>query len=90
MIRSDAAKSSAATKVLSPIDCVVGYHLNPMRCGVAKFNVLLARRLRVSVLGIFDDALMARHAPILSLKVDEFAPEDQARLEQRVESLLRG
>ena len=27
------------------IDCIAGYHLNPWTCGIAKFNMLLARHL---------------------------------------------
>ena len=33
------------------IDCIVGYHLNPWTCGIAKFNAILARQLELPVVG---------------------------------------
>ena len=36
------------------IDCIVGYHLNPWTCGIAKFNAILARQLEVPVIGFVD------------------------------------
>ncbi len=61
-------------------DGVLGYHLNPLTCGVAKFNLLLARHLEVPMLSVFDDraALMAH--PVLSLKQSEFSDTDSAAL----------
>ena len=29
------------------MDCILGYHLNPLSCGIAKFNLALARQLGV-------------------------------------------
>jgi hypothetical protein len=67
------------------MDCVVGYHLNPMRCGVAKFNARLANRLDVPVLGVFDDALLGYRQPLISLKIDELTPEDLASFPRRLD-----
>jgi hypothetical protein len=50
------------------ISAVVGYHLNPERCGVARFNVELARRLDVPFVGIQHG--WGAH-PLLSLKWSE-------------------
>lgn len=48
---------------------VVGYHMNPMTCGVAKFNTELAKRLGVPFVGLGGQ--WGQHA-LLSLKWSEF------------------
>lgn len=68
-----------------PVDGVLGYHLNPLTCGVAKFNLLLARHLRVPMLGLFDDRVAALQHPMLSLKLSEFSELDGAALVSLVE-----
>lgn len=65
---------------LPPFDCIVGYHMNPLTCGVAKFNAILGERLGVPVIHVFDPALAAARTPLLSIKGSEFSPEDLARL----------
>lgn len=62
------------------MDAVLGYHLNPMRCGVAKFNRLLAQRFGVPVVSVFAPEVPALRAPLLSIKLTEFTPADAARL----------
>lgn len=47
------------------IDAVLSYHLNPLTCGVAKFNHALAKRLGVPCRSLADP--VAR-APLLSIK----------------------
>jgi hypothetical protein len=49
---------------------VVGYHMNPLGCGVAKFNAELAKRLGVPFVGLDDDK---GAYPLLSLKWSEVA-----------------
>ena len=62
------------------VDAVLGYHLNPLTCGVAKFNLMLARRLQVPMLGLFDGRGAALQHPLLSLKLSEFTDTDIAAL----------
>jgi glycosyltransferase involved in cell wall biosynthesis len=62
------------------IDCVVTYHQNPITCGVAKFNHILAQRLNVPLLNLFDPALFNFKCPFLSIKCSEFPDHDLFRL----------
>jgi hypothetical protein len=64
------------------IGSIVGYHLNPWTCGIAKFNAILARMLDVPVVGILDAGGTAAAAPLLSIKLSEFAPEHLPLLER--------
>ncbi len=70
-----------------PFDCVVGYHLNPLTCGVAKFNAILADKLGIPVLHIFDERLKAFASPLLSIKCSEFSDHDLTRLQHTVRDL---
>ncbi len=63
------------------MDAIVGYHLNPLRCGVARFNVNLAHQVERPVLWLFDPEVLRTAEPLISLKVEEFTPEDVMRLE---------
>ena len=63
------------------IDCVAGYHLNPLTCGIAKFNAILARRLELPVVGIRSVELEGYTRPLLSLKMNEFTAEDALALD---------
>ena len=58
------------------MDCVLGYHLNPLTCGVAKFNLLLARQFGVPVLSAFDPHALNHGSPLLSIKISEFVQSD--------------
>ncbi len=62
--------------------------MNPATCGVARFNALLAQQLDVPLLHIFDDRVLAYHAPLLSVKVEEFPSHRMDALGGRVEELL--
>jgi len=68
------------------LDAVVGYHLNPLTCGVAKFNLMFARRLGLPVVGLFDPRAPALREPLLSLKIEEFSATDIAALDGLLES----
>jgi hypothetical protein len=70
-----------------PVDAVLGYHLNPLTCGVAKFNLMLARHLKVPMLGLFDDSVATLKRPMLSLKLSEFTETDTAALVSVVEAV---
>lgn len=63
------------------MDCIATYHMNPMRCGIAKFNHALGKRLGLPVLGMFDPALRRYDEPLFSIKYGELSPEDQLRFE---------
>ncbi|MDE0828582.1 MAG: hypothetical protein OSB03_05230 [Vicinamibacterales bacterium] len=67
-------------------DGVLGYHLNPLTCGVAKFNLLLARHLEVPMLSVFDDQAASMAHPVLSLKQSEFSDADSATLAQLLDT----
>lgn len=75
---------------LPPFDCIVGYHMNPLTCGVAKFNAILGERLGLPVIHVFDPALRSARTPLLSIKGSEFSPADLARLEAVVGDLPAG
>jgi hypothetical protein len=53
------------------VDAVLSYHLNPLTCGVAKFNHELARRLGVPCGRFTADFLRSVKRPLLSLKASE-------------------
>ncbi len=61
-------------------DCVLGYHLNPLTCGVAKFNLALSRRLGVPALGLLGPEAAGTRRPLLSVKLSEFRRDDAAAL----------
>jgi hypothetical protein len=62
-------------------DAVFGYHLNPLTCGVAKFNLTLGRRLAVPVVGVLSAEASRYRRPLVSLKLSEFRAEDARRLD---------
>jgi hypothetical protein len=66
------------------IDAVAGYHLNPWTCGIAKFNMILARHLGLPVVGIGSGDLARYQRPLLSVKLSEFAPADARALDEWV------
>lgn len=66
---------------MSTTDAILGYHLNPLTCGVAKFNLALGRRLALPVLGVLSPEARRCTRPLVSLKLSEFRPQDARRLE---------
>ena len=68
-------------------DGVLGYHLNPLTCGVAKFNLLLARHLQVPMLSVFDRRAVSMAHPVLSLKQSEFTDADSVALAALLETV---
>jgi hypothetical protein len=54
------------------MDCILGYHLNPLACGIAKFNLALANQLGIPVLSLFDPSAASARRPLLSIKLSEF------------------
>ncbi len=61
-------------------DSILSYHLNPLTCGIAKFNLCLGDHLGLPVLPLFTGDALVQH-PLLSLKVSEFIEEDRLRLQ---------
>lgn len=72
------------------MDCVVTYHLNALRSGVAKFNEIIARRFNVPLYGIYDDAVLQHRQPLLSLKVSDLSAAEIGALAERIELIGRG
>lgn len=54
------------------IDAVLSYHMNPLTCGVAKFNHALAKRLGVPCLEFHTFDSTAVKYPLVSIKHAEF------------------
>ena len=78
-----ASESSAEIATLTQgraMDCVLSYHMNPLTCGVAKFNLKLARQLGVSMHQVLDPIVTTYRAPVLSMKMSEFGRADVGRL----------
>ena len=73
--------ADGAADSIGMIGSIVGYHLNPWTCGIAKFNAILARYLDVPVVGFPDATERPGRSPLLSIKLSEFAPEHLALLE---------
>ena len=64
------------------MDCILGYHLNPLSCGIAKFNLALSRQLGVPVLSLFDPSAGSARRPLLSIKLSEFTYHHARELER--------
>lgn len=66
------------------IDAVVSYHVAPLTCGTAKWNVRLAEHLGVPCVAWTDDWTVYQH-PLFSLKPDEIRAEDVQALHDRLQ-----
>src|SRR5215208_6155082 len=69
------------------MDCVAGYHLNTMQCGIAKFNKNLAGQLGLPFFSVLDERLAHYREPLLSVRATEFTDEDAARFEAMLDEL---
>ena len=69
------------------MDSVLGYHLNPMTCGIAKFNKALAEQFEIPVVSVFSPEVAQLRSPLLSMKISEFTEADVKRLGLFVEQL---
>jgi len=54
--------------------------LNYLTCGIAKFNLLLGRKMGLPFYNLYDPAMANFKAPLLSVKLGEFTSEDLAAL----------
>lgn len=66
-------------------DCIAGYHLNYLTCGIAKFNLMMGRKMGVPFHNLYDSRLNDFKAPILSIKLSEFTNDDLELLPQWIE-----
>lgn len=71
------------------MDCVIGYHLNPLTCGIAKFNSILARQFGIPVIGVFEAGVYDYKRPLLSIKISEFQADDIVALEKILDAMKR-
>lgn len=76
-MRSEASPARGEVAFSGPFSSIVGYHLNPATCGVAKFNAQLAERLGVPVVGMEDEW---GDRPLLSLKWTELGDTKQGEM----------
>ncbi len=67
------------------MDSILSYHMNPLTCGVARFNRALADQLRLPMHQLFTEEAARCRRPLLSLKLSEFAEGDAERLEALVD-----
>lgn len=68
-----------------PFTSIVGYHRNPLTCGVARFNAELAKQLRIPHVGISGDW---GAYPLLSLKWGELPDSERQRVMVNASSQL--
>ena len=63
------------------MDAILGYHINPLTCGVAKFNLALATRVSGSRLGIVGlgriGKAAAKRAEAFDMKIAYFGRNEQ-------------
>jgi hypothetical protein len=69
------------------MDCIIGYHLNLVTCGVGKFNQTLAGKLKIPLLGIFDTKMLDYDSPLISIKISEFSKDDLVLLENLLDKI---
>ena len=62
------------------MDCVLGYHMNPLTCGVARFNRAIGDQLRMPVYSMFSAEGLRAERPLVSFKVSEMSPAAVDRL----------
>lgn len=68
-----------------PYDCIAGYHLNYLTCGIAKFNLMLSEKMKVPFFNLYDPALSDFKSPLLSVKLSEYTKDDISALPAWIE-----
>lgn len=61
---------------------VLGYHMHPLTCGIARFNTTLAKLLKAEHLQVFNYKKTKKTKPLLSIKISEFNEIDKKKLEK--------
>ena len=84
MTASDTQPRRGELLAVPPFDAVVTHHMNPYRSGVARFNQVMATRLRVPLSGLSGWSDSYAH-PLLSFKVSELGAAEQAAIEERLD-----
>lgn len=59
-----------------PYDCIAGYHMNYLTCGIAKFNLVLGSKMGIPFMNLYNLGLNNFRAPLLSVKLSEFTKDD--------------
>ena len=67
------------------MDSILSYHMNPLTCGVARFNRALAEQIGLPMYQLFSDDAGKCRKPLLSIKISEFKKDDSDRLEAIVD-----
>ncbi len=62
------------------MDAILSYHMNPLTCGIARFNRRLSERLDIPFLNVFSQEALSIKRPLLSIKISEFTEADVVRL----------
>lgn len=62
------------------MDSVIGYHMNPLTCGVARFNRAVGDQLDLPVFSMFSEEGLAAQRPLLSFKASEMSDAALQRL----------
>jgi hypothetical protein len=62
------------------LDAVVTHHRNTFRSGVARFNEILAERLGLPLLSLFDGTFVSSRRPLLSFKISEMSQQERSVL----------
>jgi hypothetical protein len=64
------------------MDCILGYHMNPLTCGVARFNRAIADQLELPLHHVFSDESLLARRPLLSFKASEMPQHALDRLSE--------
>ena len=62
------------------MDCILGYHMNPFTCGIARFNRALDDQLGLPVHAMFSDEGLRATRPLLSFSASEMSDAALDRL----------
>lgn len=62
------------------MDTVLSYHMNPLTCGVARFNRAVSDQFDLPMISMFSPEGLAARRPMLSFKVSEMTDPDIERL----------
>lgn len=75
------------TAALPRVDAVVSHHMNSFASGVAKFNEVLAQKLGVPRLSLWDPAVAELEGPLFSFKTGELSEDEPQKLMRLLDQL---
>ena len=67
------------------MDGILSYHMNPLTCGVARFNRALSEKTGLPMHQMFSPEAARCRRPLLSIKLSEFSGDDPARLSSMID-----